>query len=58
MIMLELRLFSNLLEGLRKRGFKLTMGEDGTGFLQMAWKKAGGYYLGTLIRSFNKSSSG
>jgi len=36
---------SGLLEGLRQRGFRLTMGEDGTGFVPMVWSKAGGYYL-------------
>ncbi|KAG1751337.1 uncharacterized protein EDB91DRAFT_1243608 [Suillus paluster] len=34
-----------LLDGLRRRGFKLTFGEDGSGFLSMVWSKAGGYYL-------------
>ncbi|KIJ68134.1 hypothetical protein HYDPIDRAFT_107789 [Hydnomerulius pinastri MD-312] len=34
-----------LLDGLRKVGFKLTFGEDDSGFLLLAWKKAGGYYL-------------
>lgn len=36
---------SVLLDGLRKRGFKLTMGEDDSGFLLLALKKWGGYYL-------------
>jgi hypothetical protein len=39
---------SDLLDGLRRRGFKLTMGEDDSGFLQMAWQRGGGYYLGDL----------
>ncbi|OAX37347.1 FAD/NAD(P)-binding domain-containing protein, partial [Rhizopogon vinicolor AM-OR11-026] len=34
-----------LLEGLRKRGFKTTLGDDDSGFLLMAWNKGGGYYL-------------
>ncbi|KAF8843041.1 FAD/NAD(P)-binding domain-containing protein [Paxillus ammoniavirescens] len=34
-----------LLDGLRKVGFKLTFGEDDSGFLLLAWTKAGGYYL-------------
>ncbi|KAE9407932.1 hypothetical protein BT96DRAFT_54915 [Gymnopus androsaceus JB14] len=34
-----------LLEDLRKRGFKLNMGIDGTGFGLLAWTKASGYYL-------------
>lgn len=35
-----------LLDGLRKRGFKLNSGFKGTGFGLLAWKRAGGYYLG------------
>lgn len=35
-----------LLDGLRGVGFKLTLGEDDSGFLQLAFSKAGGYYLG------------
>ncbi|TFK48074.1 FAD/NAD(P)-binding domain-containing protein [Heliocybe sulcata] len=34
-----------LLDGLQKAGFKLGWGEDGSGFLYLAWKRAGGYYL-------------
>ncbi|KAG2090630.1 uncharacterized protein F5147DRAFT_787192 [Suillus discolor] len=34
-----------LLDGLRKRGFKTTLGDDDSGFLLMAWNKGGGYYL-------------
>ncbi|EGO25706.1 hypothetical protein SERLADRAFT_437430 [Serpula lacrymans var. lacrymans S7.9] len=34
-----------LLDGLRKRGFKLSFGADDSGFLLLAWEKAGGYYL-------------
>lgn len=34
-----------LLDGLHKRGFKTTLGEDDSGFLLMAWNKGGGYYL-------------
>ncbi|KAG1721001.1 hypothetical protein EDB19DRAFT_2044478 [Suillus lakei] len=34
-----------LLDGLRKRGFKLTLGDNDSGFPPMALKKAGGYYL-------------
>jgi len=40
-----------LLEGLKKRGFKTTLGEDDSGFLLMAWNKGGGYYLGQFIHS-------
>lgn len=35
----------DILDGLRKVGFKLNMGEDGSGLLQLIWKKIGGYYL-------------
>lgn len=35
-----------LLDGLHKRGFKTTLGDDDAGFLLMAWSKGGGYYLG------------
>lgn len=34
-----------LLDGLVKRGYKLNFGEDGSGFLFLALKRAGGYYL-------------
>jgi len=34
-----------LLDGLRSRGFGITTGEDGSGFLMLAWSRAGGYYL-------------
>ncbi|KAF9459685.1 hypothetical protein BDZ94DRAFT_1380914 [Collybia nuda] len=37
----------DILEGLRKRGFKLNDGLLGTGFALLAWSKAGGYYLDT-----------
>jgi len=33
------------LEGLKKVGFQINYGEDDAGFLMMAWKRAGGYYL-------------
>lgn len=35
------------LDGLKKAGFKLGWGIDGSGFLMLAWTKGGGYYLGT-----------
>jgi hypothetical protein len=44
--------FRELLDGLRRVGFKLTMGEDDTGFFQLALGKAGGYYFGKLFRTF------
>lgn len=34
-----------LLDGLHARGFETNQGEDDSGFLMMAWAKAGGYYL-------------
>ncbi|KAG6374832.1 FAD/NAD(P)-binding domain-containing protein [Boletus reticuloceps] len=34
-----------LLDGLRRVGFKLTFGEDGSGFFRLAFNKAGGYYF-------------
>ena len=37
---------SELLDGLRRRGFKLSMGEDGSGVQMLFWKRGGGYYLG------------
>ncbi|KAA1476299.1 FAD/NAD-P-binding domain-containing protein [Dentipellis sp. KUC8613] len=33
------------LDGLRKVGFKLGWGHDGSGFLMLAWTRSGGYYL-------------
>jgi hypothetical protein len=37
-----------ILDGLKRVGFKLSTGIDGTGFLLLAWTRAGGYYLGSL----------
>ncbi|KAA1476298.1 FAD/NAD-P-binding domain-containing protein [Dentipellis sp. KUC8613] len=34
-----------MLDGLRKVGFKLGWGHDGSGFLMLAWTRSGGYYL-------------
>ncbi|KAK7032645.1 hypothetical protein VNI00_012910 [Paramarasmius palmivorus] len=34
-----------LLEALNKRGFRTNLGLNDTGFAQLAWSKAGGYYL-------------
>ncbi|KAI0314545.1 hypothetical protein OF83DRAFT_1165187 [Amylostereum chailletii] len=36
------------LDGLRRIGFRLNYGIDGSGFLLLAWGKAGGYYLGEI----------
>ncbi|KAI6131180.1 FAD/NAD(P)-binding domain-containing protein [Pisolithus croceorrhizus] len=35
----------DILDGLRKVGFKLNMGEDGPGIIQLAMKRLGGYYV-------------
>ncbi|EIW83191.1 FAD/NAD(P)-binding domain-containing protein [Coniophora puteana RWD-64-598 SS2] len=35
----------DLLDGLHARGFQTTLGEDDSGFLMLAWNRAGGYYL-------------
>lgn len=32
-------------DGLRKRGFQLTFGEDDTGFQMMYLRRGGGYYF-------------
>ncbi|KZT24295.1 hypothetical protein NEOLEDRAFT_1135059 [Neolentinus lepideus HHB14362 ss-1] len=34
-----------MLDGLRRRGFKLSMGDEGSGLLTLGWTKSGGYYL-------------
>ena len=47
--------FRELLDGLRRVGFKLTFGEDGSGLLQLAFGKAGGYYLGKFFRVQHES---
>jgi hypothetical protein len=36
----------DILDGLTKKGFKLTNGEDGAGFLSLAYGRGGGYYFG------------
>ena len=35
-----------LLDGLHKIGFRTHLGPDGSGFLAMARRRGGGYYLG------------
>lgn len=35
-----------LLEGLKKVGFKYNLGHEGSGFLWLAQTRGGGYYLG------------
>ena len=41
-----------LLGGLEKVGYKLNFGEDESGFLFLALKRAGGYYLGEFFFMF------
>jgi hypothetical protein len=36
------------LDGLRRVGFRLNTGIDGSGFILLAWSKAGGYYFGAI----------
>jgi hypothetical protein len=38
-----------LLDGLKKVGFKTNMGIDGSGFLILAMLRLGGYYLGLSL---------
>ena len=37
-----------LLDGLRKRGFRLNYGIDNAGFVSLAYTRGGGYYIGEL----------
>jgi hypothetical protein len=41
--------FRELLDGLRKRGFRLNLGYKDAGFSLAVWERAGGYYLGKQI---------
>jgi hypothetical protein len=36
------------LDGLRKVGFRVNTGIEGTGFLLLVWSKASGYYFGAV----------
>ncbi|TFK48084.1 FAD/NAD(P)-binding domain-containing protein [Heliocybe sulcata] len=36
---------AELLEGLRRKGFRLSMGDDGSGLIILAWTRGGGYYI-------------
>jgi hypothetical protein len=42
-------MYRELLDGLTKKGFKITFGEEGSGFLVLANSRAGGYYLGISL---------
>ena len=42
----SLRMRRDILDGLRKVGFKLTFGKDGSGLMELLWTKLGGYYFG------------
>jgi hypothetical protein len=44
--------FRETLDGLRRVGFRLNMGIDGSGFILLAWSKASGYYFGATILNF------
>lgn len=50
-ILLNYLVFRDILDGLKKVGFKLGTGIQGTGFGRLAWSKAGGYYLGSSTSS-------
>jgi hypothetical protein len=39
------------LDGLRKVGFRVNTGIEGTGFLLLVWSKASGYYFGAYSHS-------
>jgi hypothetical protein len=39
----------DILDGLRKCGFKLNMGTLDSGFALSAWDRGGGYYIGACI---------
>ena len=41
--------FRETLDGLRRVGFRLNTGIDGSGFILLAWTKASGYYFGATI---------
>ena len=41
-----------LLDGLQRVGFRLSWGEDDSGFYTLIWDKAGGYYFGMLPRFY------
>lgn len=43
--------FRELLDGLRRVGFKFNLGEDDSGPLGLAFGKAGGYYFGKFFRT-------
>ena len=38
-----------LLDGLKKLGFKLNMGEDGSGVIMLFLRRGGGFYFGRSI---------
>lgn len=52
MSLTDVDLSRETLDGLKKRGFKLTFGEDGSGFLLLVWARGGGYYLGMISSWF------
>ena len=46
----------DMLDGLAKRGFKLTNGPDGSGFLSLVFRRGGGYYFGQFSPAQARSS--
>ncbi len=40
-----------LVEGLNKVGYRTNYGDDGSGFVFLALKRGGGYYLGESLRN-------
>lgn len=47
-------LVRGLLEDLWKVGYKTNYGEDGSGFVFLALKRGGGYYLGLFLQLLDK----
>ena len=47
----------DLLDGLKKRGFRLNMGHNDCGLLPTVWERGGGYYLGNPINIFYRENS-
>ena len=40
----------DILDGLTKKGFKLTNAPDGSGFASLLYNRGGGYYFGQSLR--------
>ena len=52
-----MRLPRELLDGLKRVGFRTNMGYKDAGFLLLAWERAGGYYLGKFSTKFEDRKS-